>query len=48
MIAELWQRIIGGCYTGLVAVVLAALFFWLLPMFGFQDQSARRAFTRRY
>jgi rod shape-determining protein MreD len=48
LMSDLWQRIIGACYTGAAAAVLAAVLFPLTTWFGFQDQSLRRAFTRRY
>jgi hypothetical protein len=46
--SDLWHRIIGSCYTAAAAILLAALFFPLFSWFGFQDQSARRPFARRY
>ena len=48
LLPDLWQRWIGACYTGVAAIALAALFFPLIPWFGFQDSSIRRTFTRRY
>jgi cell shape-determining protein MreD len=48
LLPDLWQRCIGACYTGVAALVLAALLFPLIPWFGFQDPSIRRSFARRY
>ncbi len=48
LLTELGQRWIGCCFTGIAAVALCALFFPLIPWFGFQDPAIRRAFARRY